>query len=88
MSFETAADTEKRVERPAAPLQTESFRSSRPQLVGPDSPEPPFPIALAGCVQRGFGRGGKDLGCPTGSYSLHVLVDCPCLMLTYRSKPS
>jgi len=67
MSSETAADTEKRVDRPAAPLQTESFRSARPQIVGPDSPGLPFPISLVGCVQRGFGRGGKDLGCPTAN---------------------
>ncbi|KAF8524741.1 riboflavin kinase [Gautieria morchelliformis] len=54
--------------RPAAPVQTESFRQSRPLLVGEDSgPSPPFPIRLAGSVQRGFGRGGKDLGCPTAN---------------------
>jgi len=46
--------------------QTVSFRVGRPQIVGPDTPEPPFPIRLSGLVQRGFGRGGKDLGCPTG----------------------
>ncbi|KAF7776360.1 hypothetical protein Agabi119p4_4753 [Agaricus bisporus var. burnettii] len=54
-------------ERPAAPFQTESFRLARPQLVGPDEPESPFPIKLAGPVQKGFGRGGKDLGCPTAN---------------------
>lgn len=52
--------------RSAAPFQTESFRISRPEIVGPDVPEPPFPIKLAGPVQKGYGRGGKDLGCPTG----------------------
>jgi riboflavin kinase len=52
--------------RPAAPLRTETFRRERPTIVGPDAPEPPFPIHLTGDVQRGFGRGGKDLGCPTG----------------------
>ena len=41
-------------------------RATRPLILGPDSPEPPFPIALAGNVQTGFGRGGKELGCPTG----------------------
>lgn len=51
---------------PPSIVQTESFRSERPQIVGPDVPGPPFPIALSGAVQRGFGRGGKDLGCPTG----------------------
>jgi len=50
-----------------APLQTESFRLERPTIVGPDVPEPPFPIAMSGVVQKGFGRGGKDLGCPTAN---------------------
>jgi len=48
-------------------VQTKSFRLTRPSIVGPDSPEPPFPIKLSGPVQRGFGRGGKDLGCPTAN---------------------
>jgi len=68
MSSETAAEAATRADRPAAPLQTESFRLARPQIVGPDSPESPFPIALSGGVQRGFGRGGKDLGCPTANF--------------------
>ena len=38
----------------------------RPMIVGPNVPESPYPIALTGAVQKGFGRGGKDLGCPTG----------------------
>ncbi|KAI0637878.1 riboflavin kinase [Trametes polyzona] len=54
-------------DRAAAPLRTESFRASRPQIVGPDVPQKPFPIHLSGAVQRGFGRGGKDLGCPTAN---------------------
>ncbi|KAG5343025.1 Riboflavin kinase [Termitomyces sp. T112] len=48
----------------AAPAQ---FRTSRPHIVGPDRPEPPFPILLQGAVKHGFGRGGKDLGCPTAN---------------------
>jgi hypothetical protein len=55
---------------PSAPLVTSSFRRERPQIVGPDTPEAPFPIYLSGVVQRGFGRGGKDLGCPTGTCTL------------------
>ncbi|KZP24604.1 riboflavin kinase [Athelia psychrophila] len=54
------------VKRPAE-VSTVSFREERPQIVGPDEPEAPFPILLAGPVQRGFGRGGKDLGCPTAN---------------------
>lgn len=41
--------------------------SPRPLVVGPDSPQPPFPIPLAGPVQKGFGRGSKELGCPTAN---------------------
>ncbi|KAH9077407.1 riboflavin kinase, partial [Lactarius deliciosus] len=54
-------------ERPSAPLRTETFRQARPSTVGPDTVEPPFPIFLSGAVQKGFGRGGKDLGCPTAN---------------------
>ncbi|KAF6762564.1 riboflavin kinase [Ephemerocybe angulata] len=53
--------------RPAPVLRTETFRAGRPSIVGPDTPESPFPIFLAGKVQYGFGRGGKDLGCPTAN---------------------
>ncbi|KAG8885183.1 riboflavin kinase [Tulasnella sp. 331] len=55
------------IERPAAPLRTETFRKARPDIVGPDAPESPFPIYMTGVVQKGFGRGGKDLGCPTAN---------------------
>ena len=49
--------------------QTPSYRAARPDIVGAEIPENPFPIYLSGKVQKGFGRGGKDLGCPTGGYS-------------------
>jgi len=52
---------------PPAILRTETFRQARPSIVGPDEPEAPFPIRLAGPVQRGFGRGGRDLGCHTAN---------------------
>jgi hypothetical protein len=49
--------------------------TTRPMIVGPDAPESPYPIALTGAVQKGFGRGGKDLGCPTGLiYLSHRLL--------------
>lgn len=63
----TAAELAAEHQIPVAPVRSESTRPLRPQIVGPDTPEPPFPIALAGSVQKGFGRGGKDLGCPTGA---------------------
>ncbi|KAJ7368058.1 riboflavin kinase [Mycena albidolilacea] len=63
----TAAELAQLPQRPEAPRQTTEFRITRPQIVGPDSPEAPFPILLAGPVQKGFGRGGKELGCPTAN---------------------
>ena len=63
---ETAAEAALH-DRPPAPVSKSDARAHRPQIVGPDSPEAPFPIILSGAVQRGFGRGGKDLGCPTGT---------------------
>ncbi|KAF9247111.1 riboflavin kinase [Melanogaster broomeanus] len=60
------SSTESALPRPAL-VQTESFRASRPNIVGPDTPEDPYPIELKGIVQHGFGRGSKDLGCPTAN---------------------
>lgn len=36
--------------------------------VGADEPTDPFPIFLRGKVIRGFGRGSKELGIPTGPF--------------------
>jgi riboflavin kinase len=63
----TAAEYVARHEIPVAEIRTDTERATRPNIVGPDFPNQPFPIALAGPVQRGFGRGGKDLGCPTAN---------------------
>ncbi|CAE6419775.1 unnamed protein product [Rhizoctonia solani] len=62
---QTAAQLIRSPNRPTAPLRTESFRSSRPTIVGGDEPEAPFPVTMKGAVQRGFGRGGRELGCLT-----------------------
>lgn len=67
----TAAEFAARDEIPSPELRTEKGRAARPLIVGPDSPEEPFPVTLVGAVQKGFGRGGKDLGCPTGSLLHH-----------------
>lgn len=82
MSHPTAEAEQMLAERPHAPVRTETFRASRPPIVGPDSPTQPFPIYLSGAVQRGFGRGGKDLGCPTGELSesmnhIHIHIFIP-----------
>jgi hypothetical protein len=45
----------------------------RPAVVGSDVPAEPYPLYLRGPVQHGFGRGSKDLGCPTGAPSAHLL---------------
>jgi len=46
--------------------RTRMAHKDRPLITGPDSPAPPFPIYLTGPVIKGFGRGSKDLGIPTG----------------------
>lgn len=51
--------------RPSTPLQHDPT-VERELVVGPAEPEAPFPVYLEGAVERGFGRGSKDLGCPTG----------------------
>ena len=58
-------------EPPPAALGGVGYRKSRPDIVGPDVPEAPYPIRLSGFVQRGFGRGGRDLGCHTGARGVH-----------------
>ncbi|KDN37788.1 hypothetical protein RSAG8_09943, partial [Rhizoctonia solani AG-8 WAC10335] len=63
----TAAQLISSPTRPTAPLQIVSARSSRPSVVGPDEPEAPFPVIMKGAVQRGFGRGGRELGCLTAN---------------------
>ncbi|KAH8929234.1 riboflavin kinase [Atractiella rhizophila] len=50
-----------------APIQPIS-PSNRPPIVGSSSgPTPPYPIFLEGEVKSGFGRGSKELGCPTAN---------------------
>ncbi|KAK1927892.1 putative riboflavin kinase, partial [Papiliotrema laurentii] len=48
---------------PMAPLT----RDNRPMIVGPEAPEPPYPIELQGVVTKGFGRGARFLGIPTAN---------------------
>jgi riboflavin kinase len=44
-----------------------AFREHRPMIVGNDQPETPYPMLLEGIVTRGFGRGARFLGIPTGT---------------------
>lgn len=43
-----------------------TLNPDRPLLVGPETPQAPYPISVAGTVVKGFGRGSKELGIPTG----------------------
>ena len=63
---QTAAEVASQGSPPSTVVRTEGFRKLRPDIAGPEIPQSPFPIYLSGAVQKGFGRGGKDLGCPTG----------------------
>ncbi|KAJ3140398.1 riboflavin kinase [Physocladia obscura] len=46
----------------------------RPLIVGNDSKvEEPYPVKLKGSVTKGFGRGGKDLGIPTGKAVIFIV---------------
>ncbi|KAG0146414.1 hypothetical protein CROQUDRAFT_657388 [Cronartium quercuum f. sp. fusiforme G11] len=49
------------------PKPTSRPVGERAELVGSTVPEPPFPIRIQGQVEKGFGRGSKDLGCPTAN---------------------
>ncbi|KAJ3066733.1 riboflavin kinase [Podochytrium sp. JEL0797] len=45
-----------------------SETQERPLLVGNDAKvDAPYPLKLKGCVMKGFGRGGKELGIPTAN---------------------
>lgn len=39
----------------------------REDIAGPEAVAAPYPVYLQGWVTRGFGRGSKDLGCPTAN---------------------
>ncbi|KAJ8327724.1 riboflavin kinase [Batrachochytrium dendrobatidis] len=44
----------------------------RPDVVGPEQPQSPYPVQLSGIVSKGFGRGGKQLGIPTANLPENV----------------
>ncbi|CAO3670855.1 unnamed protein product [Rhizopus stolonifer] len=50
-----------------------SINLDRPLIVGPATPEAPYPIAISGTVVKGFGRGSKELGIPTANMSDEAL---------------
>ncbi|EPY51223.1 riboflavin kinase Fmn1 [Schizosaccharomyces cryophilus OY26] len=48
---------------------TAELENQRPEIVGSDQVEDPYPIRFEGKVVHGFGRGSKDLGIPTANIS-------------------
>ncbi|SJX64798.1 related to FMN1-Riboflavin kinase [Sporisorium reilianum f. sp. reilianum] len=57
----------------AQTLKSPTSPSRRPEVCGPHAPERPYPIYLRGQVEKGFGRGSKDLGCPTANLPSKVV---------------
>lgn len=49
------------------PIKEVSSSSTRPKIAGGPTPEEPYPIKMSGTVIKGFGRGSKELGIPTGN---------------------
>lgn len=47
-----------------------AINPDRPLLVGPEVPQHPFPHSVSGTVVKGYGRGSKELGIPTGIYTM------------------
>lgn len=67
MSAKTAA--------PPEALQHNAAHEREP-IAGPSTPTAPYPIYLEGPVVRGFGRGSKDLGCPTANFPEDAIASC------------
>jgi riboflavin kinase len=52
---------------------------NRELIVGPEEPQEPYPLKLTGTVVKGFGRGSKELGIPTGNW--RSSVECRLFMI-------
>lgn len=66
-----------------------AINPDRPLLVGPEVPQHPFPHSVSGTVVKGYGRGSKELGIPTGIYTmatkmLDTRVDIAYSQLVWR----
>lgn len=48
---------------------------ARPSVCGGDEPQVPFPVYLRGNVERGFGRGSKQLNCATANLPVQAIDD-------------
>jgi len=59
--------TEADYSRAPSPVHAPVTDKPRNLVCGPDEElESPYPVYMQGEVIRGFGRGSKELGCPTG----------------------
>ena len=59
--------------------------NSRPQIVGPNEVEEPFPLKIQGKVQHGFNRGSKELGIPTGMQECLINKNENCLNYSLKA---
>ncbi|KLO12846.1 riboflavin kinase [Schizopora paradoxa] len=82
MSTDIDTQVASNASRPEAPVRTESSQAVRPEITGPDTPEAPYPIFLEGATQVGFGRGGKELGCPTANLPEESLASLSSVLPT------
>lgn len=57
-----------------------STTSIRAKIAGGPVPESPFPIKMSGTVIKGFGRGSKELGIPTGKPWHSFFLPAPCYL--------
>jgi riboflavin kinase len=55
-------------------MSSNTINPDRPLIVGPEIPAAPYPISVSGTVVKGFGRGSKELGIPTGKINKNAQV--------------
>lgn len=51
-----------------------AINPDRPLIVGSENLEAPYPISVSGTVVKGFGRGSKELGIPTGKLERFMYI--------------
>ncbi|KAG0170820.1 riboflavin kinase [Apophysomyces sp. BC1034] len=51
----------------------QNINPDRPLIVGPETPQTPYPYTISGTVVKGYGRGSKELGIPTANLSEEAL---------------
>ncbi|KAF7722106.1 riboflavin kinase [Apophysomyces ossiformis] len=56
----------------------QNINLDRPLIVGPETPQKPYPYAISGTVVKGYGRGSKELGIPTANLSEEALETMAC----------